>query len=103
MPITFKCSGCGKEYTVADSLAGRKGKCKVCGAPTVIPAAKGGRRILCLRRSPLLGGRHILKQSLHHRPRRMRKSRLSLTMNSREPSPGCELQHHHGPTGAKGF
>ena len=37
MPITFKCSGCGKVYRIAESMAGRKGKCKVCGTSMVIP------------------------------------------------------------------
>ena len=37
MPITFKCSGCGKVYRIAESMAGRKGKCNVCGTSTVIP------------------------------------------------------------------
>ncbi len=31
MPIEFSCHQCGKTYRVADSLAGKKVRCKVCG------------------------------------------------------------------------
>jgi uncharacterized OB-fold protein len=37
MSITFKCK-CGKEFTVKDELAGKKGTCKYCGRKGVIPA-----------------------------------------------------------------
>jgi thiol-disulfide isomerase/thioredoxin len=37
MPITFDCAGCGKFYTVPDTLGGRSGRCKQCGTPNVIP------------------------------------------------------------------
>lgn len=39
MPITFRCQPCGKSYTVADSFAGRRARCKVCGAEMLIPTA----------------------------------------------------------------
>ena len=36
MPIRFTCV-CGKELTVADKAAGKKGKCPKCGAQVVVP------------------------------------------------------------------
>ena len=39
MSITFHCDSCGKKFTVDDSLAGRRAKCKNCQAPIVVPAA----------------------------------------------------------------
>jgi len=38
--IEFSC-GCGKTYTVKDEMAGRRGKCKECGAPILVPAKSG--------------------------------------------------------------
>ena len=35
--ITFSCETCGKSFTVADELAGRKAKCKACGSAIVVP------------------------------------------------------------------
>ena len=37
MPITFSCS-CGKEMTVKDEFAGRKGKCPACGKVMLVPS-----------------------------------------------------------------
>lgn len=37
MPIKFECPECSNELTVADDLAGRKGKCFHCGAAAVVP------------------------------------------------------------------
>jgi hypothetical protein len=49
MPITFKCSGCGKAYKVGDEKAGKKLKCPGCQAVVTVPSgpakkkpAKGG-------------------------------------------------------------
>jgi ubiquitin-protein ligase len=36
--ITFACLHCGKTFTVADELAGRRGKCKACHHDLVVPA-----------------------------------------------------------------
>jgi ubiquitin-protein ligase len=36
--ITFACLHCGKTFTVADELAGRRGKCKACHNELVVPA-----------------------------------------------------------------
>jgi len=36
MPITFKCD-CGKQLTVRDDLAGKRGKCPACGKILVVP------------------------------------------------------------------
>ncbi|MBI5757589.1 MAG: hypothetical protein HZA46_03615 [Planctomycetales bacterium] len=38
MPITFKCSGCGKAYKVADEKAGKKMKCPGCQAVVTVPS-----------------------------------------------------------------
>ncbi len=38
MPIHVKCPGCRQEYRLADSLAGKKAKCKACGEAIQIPA-----------------------------------------------------------------
>jgi ubiquitin-protein ligase/transcription elongation factor Elf1 len=38
--ITFSCDKCGKAFSVDDKLAGRKGKCKACGAPIEVPAPR---------------------------------------------------------------
>lgn len=35
--ITFNCDNCGKAFSVADKLAGRKAKCKACGSPIEVP------------------------------------------------------------------
>ena len=37
MAISFVCEGCGKDFTVGDELAGKKGKCKQCGHLMLIP------------------------------------------------------------------
>jgi hypothetical protein len=37
MPITFKCSECGKAYRVKTELAGKRFKCKGCGEPLQVP------------------------------------------------------------------
>src|SRR5258706_111877 len=39
MSIEFRCDGCGKAYKVGDALAGKKARCKACGAVMVVPAA----------------------------------------------------------------
>jgi hypothetical protein len=38
--IEFSCEGCGKSFEVDDSLAGRRSRCKQCGAVTRIPASE---------------------------------------------------------------
>ena len=35
--ITFSCTNCGKSFSVVDEAAGRKGKCKTCGASVLVP------------------------------------------------------------------
>lgn len=40
MPIATSCEDCGRDYTVKDELAGKKIKCKDCGAILVVPAAR---------------------------------------------------------------
>jgi hypothetical protein len=37
MSITFACENCGKYFTLDDKFAGKKGKCKQCGAVMAIP------------------------------------------------------------------
>jgi hypothetical protein len=37
MGISFQCDACGKQYKVADALAGKRGKCKECGAVIQVP------------------------------------------------------------------
>src|ERR1700744_320422 len=37
MSISFSCDSCGKSFTVDDKFAGKKGKCKQCGATMQIP------------------------------------------------------------------
>ncbi|OAI54558.1 hypothetical protein AYO44_14690 [Planctomycetaceae bacterium SCGC AG-212-F19] len=39
MPITFNCPGCGKGYSVPESVAGRATKCRACGTAVTIPLA----------------------------------------------------------------
>lgn len=38
MSIDVTCKGCGKRSSVAERFAGRRGKCKVCGAAIVVPS-----------------------------------------------------------------
>jgi hypothetical protein len=38
MSITFACGHCGKVFTLDDKFAGKKGKCKDCGALMLIPS-----------------------------------------------------------------
>ena len=42
--IGFTCAGCGRSFTVPDSFAGRKAKCKGCGAPVTVPVPAHRRR-----------------------------------------------------------
>jgi WD40 repeat protein/Leucine-rich repeat (LRR) protein/DNA-directed RNA polymerase subunit RPC12/RpoP len=42
MPITFACGGCGRRYSVDESLSGRRGNCKACGHKFTIPGADAG-------------------------------------------------------------
>lgn len=37
--IQFTCGNCGRCFSVPTEFAGRKAKCKTCGAPLVVPAA----------------------------------------------------------------
>lgn len=37
MPITFTCGGCGRRYSVDESLVGKRGSCKACGQKFTIP------------------------------------------------------------------
>jgi hypothetical protein len=39
MSISVVCAGCGKRFNVADQFAGKRGKCKSCGAAIEIPRA----------------------------------------------------------------
>ena len=41
MPISFRCSGCGKEYRVSEKMAGRRATCR-CGATTRVPEEGAG-------------------------------------------------------------
>jgi ubiquitin-protein ligase/DNA-directed RNA polymerase subunit RPC12/RpoP len=36
--IEFSCNNCGKRFSMAEEFAGRKGKCKQCGATLTVPA-----------------------------------------------------------------
>lgn len=53
MSIEFACGGCGKQYAVADRLAGTRAKCKACGASMTVPrprppkVAAGGPTMSC--------------------------------------------------------
>jgi hypothetical protein len=42
MPISVDCPKCSKTYTVKDEFAGRKFRCKECGAGVSVPDAAGG-------------------------------------------------------------
>jgi hypothetical protein len=42
MSIVFSCESCGKTFTLDDKFAGKKGKCKGCGAVMQIPEASPG-------------------------------------------------------------
>ena len=37
MPLLTICQGCGKQYRVDDRYAGKKAKCKNCGASMTVP------------------------------------------------------------------
>ena len=39
--ITFACAGCGQQFSLPASFAGRKATCKNCGAPIVVPIPEG--------------------------------------------------------------
>ncbi len=39
MPISIRCTGCGKSYAVKDELAGKRARCAACGAAIPIPPA----------------------------------------------------------------
>jgi hypothetical protein len=41
MPIEFNCPNCFKGYRVADSSAGKRAKCKDCGAAMTVPETSG--------------------------------------------------------------
>jgi hypothetical protein len=38
MAIVFRCDGCGRRYKVGDEKAGRRGRCRDCGAELNVPA-----------------------------------------------------------------
>ncbi|MEA2734391.1 MAG: hypothetical protein QOE14_842 [Humisphaera sp.] len=38
MPIQVTCDGCGARFKAPDAAAGKKGKCKKCGATILVPA-----------------------------------------------------------------
>ena len=38
--ISFNCDTCGKAFTVPDSYAGRKARCKGCGSQVTVPASE---------------------------------------------------------------
>ena len=38
--IAFSCTGCGRSFTVPETYAGRKARCKTCGAEVAVPAAE---------------------------------------------------------------
>jgi len=38
--IEFTCNNCGKRFSMAEEFAGRKGKCKQCGATLTVPAPR---------------------------------------------------------------
>jgi ubiquitin-protein ligase len=38
--IDFNCNGCGRSYSVKEEFAGRKTRCKVCGAALVVPSPR---------------------------------------------------------------
>ena len=40
MPIATSCADCGRSYTIKDELAGKKIKCKDCGAVIAVPVAR---------------------------------------------------------------
>ena len=39
MALSVTCSGCQSQYSVPDNMAGKRAKCKKCGAVLVMPAA----------------------------------------------------------------
>jgi len=39
MAVHVQCSGCGKAYSLQDTMAGRRVKCPACGATMEVPAA----------------------------------------------------------------
>ena len=39
MPISVKCSGCGKQYRLSEEAAGKKLRCRACGRDMMVPAA----------------------------------------------------------------
>jgi hypothetical protein len=40
MPLSFACPKCGQAYKVAESQAGKRGRCKQCGNELTVPAAE---------------------------------------------------------------
>ena len=40
MPIAISCKDCGRDYRLKDELAGKKIKCKDCGATVAVPAPR---------------------------------------------------------------
>lgn len=65
--IDFSCAKCGKRFSVPDNFAGRKGKCKACGAALAVPAPQGrkpaakkpARRLPTRTRRIIADSRHI--------------------------------------------
>lgn len=44
MSIEFSCGECGKQYAVADGMAGVRAKCKACGSTMTVPRPFGAKR-----------------------------------------------------------
>ena len=45
MPISIQCPQCEARFQVPDNLAGRRGKCKACGAVITVPAAEAAEEL----------------------------------------------------------
>jgi len=56
MSISFACPRCGKGFDIDDRFAGKKGRCKQCGAVMPIPAASPPRAVAVATSAPSRGG-----------------------------------------------
>jgi preprotein translocase subunit Sss1 len=72
--ISFACEGCGRAFQADDSLAGRKSRCKSCGASTRIPPPEP---VL----ATLLGPRQVSEPEAAPKRKRKKKARKPGTID----------------------
>ena len=89
MAIKFACE-CGKTFSVADELVGRRGKCAACGRPTVVPnlsALRASGLPVLPHRSLDVNGKSVERQTSNLQPPALHESEMKPASNEPGPLP----------------